>query len=96
MTEIELKNNYKEALKFEQEILDMLKESGSIRDFYSALSFESFIECEGEIMAFVKQKLEEIDMRKIYVGMVVAGTAPIATKSINDLSVNREKIVNSN
>ena len=54
--EVEFKNNHKKALRFEEEVLDMLKENNSIRESVIYLGEEVFLENEGEIMHFVKLK----------------------------------------
>ena len=54
--EIKFKNNHQKALRFEDEILEMLKENNSIREYVMCLDEEIFLENEGEIMALVKLK----------------------------------------
>lgn len=54
--EIKFNNNYQTALRFEDEVLKMLKERNSIRQTVTCLGEETFLENEGEIMAFLKLK----------------------------------------
>lgn len=54
--EIQFKNNHQKALKFEDEILNMLKRGNSIRESVIHLSEDIFLENEGEVIEFLKLK----------------------------------------
>ena len=93
-SEIQFKNNHIKALQFEDEILEMLIDNNSIRETVMHLGEETFLENEGEIMAFLELK-ERAEREKayyyaLYKGEDIAGFLDLI-RAVNDMSINGER-----